>query len=99
MWRAPTARTVLLALVLGCAGARAADGPKPEDPDPRFLEFLGSVDRLSEVNPDYLSQAGQSGKPPPKPLATPSPPPPPPPPPPPQPPPAAASAGVINNEG
>jgi len=25
--------------------------PQPEDPDPGFLEFLGSVDRLAELNP------------------------------------------------
>lgn len=85
---------VLGALALGCAALRAAD-PPPPDPDPRFLEFLGSVDRLAEVNPDYLSQAeARAGKPPPSiPL-----PPPPPPPPPRQPPSAANLAGVQNNE-
>jgi hypothetical protein len=48
---------VLIALLLGCAAARAGDAPKPaEPPDPGFLEFLGSVDRLADVNPEYLAQ-------------------------------------------
>jgi hypothetical protein len=55
--------------------------PPADNPDPSFLEFLGSVDRLAEVNPDYLTQ--QPGRPPattpPKGASPPSPPPPPPP--------------------
>lgn len=95
MWRHVTALAVLGALALGCAALRAADPPPPPDPDPHFLEFLGSVDRLAEVNPDYLSQAeARAGKPPPN-----LPPPPPPPPPPPRQPPSAANlAGAQNNE-
>jgi hypothetical protein len=52
-------RAVLAVLALACALARSDDTrkPPPEDPDPGFLEFLGSVDRLAEVNPDYLAQA------------------------------------------
>jgi hypothetical protein len=50
---------VLAVLALACALARSDDTrkPQPPDPDPGFLEFLGSVDRLAEVNPDYLAQA------------------------------------------
>src|SRR3981081_618727 len=50
---------VLAVLALACALARSDDTrtPQPQDPDPGFLEFLGSVDRLAEVNPDYLAQA------------------------------------------
>src|SRR5882757_9912138 len=49
---------VLAVLALPCALARSDDTrkPQPEDPDPGFLEFLGSVDRLAELNPDYLAQ-------------------------------------------
>src|SRR5258707_1570936 len=52
-------RGVLGVLALACALARSDDTrtPQPEDPDPGFLEFLGSVDRLAELNPDYLAQA------------------------------------------
>jgi hypothetical protein len=59
MRRAPTPRVlVLLALALGCVVARGDEVRKAaDDPDPGFLEFLGSVDRLAEVNPDYLSQS------------------------------------------
>ena len=83
---------MLAALTLACALARSDDTrkPPPADPDPGFLEFLGSVDRLAEVNPDYLAQADPqraarraTGRAPP---ATPPPPPPPP------------STGVKNNE-
>src|ERR1700739_1801341 len=63
MWRRRRSLTVHLvlapllgALALSCAAARADDARKGEPPDPGFLEFLGSVDRLSEVNPDYLAQ-------------------------------------------
>jgi hypothetical protein len=96
MWKPLAALAVLGALALGCATARADDPP----PDPHLLEFLGSVDRLAELNPDYLSQAEahqaqQAGTPP----ASTPPPPPPPPPPPRQPPPTAANVtGVHNNE-
>ena len=50
---------VLAVLALACALARSDDTrkPQPADPDPGFLEFLGSVDRLAELNPDYLAQA------------------------------------------
>ena len=75
---------VLAALLLGCAAARADDVHKPaEPPDPGFLEFLGSVDRLADVNPEYLAEA--RSKPP---AATTTPPPLPPRPPPPPPPPS-----------
>src|SRR5882762_9422098 len=41
-------RGVLAVLALACALARSDDTrtPQSEDPDPGFLEFLGSVDRL-----------------------------------------------------
>jgi hypothetical protein len=49
---------VLSALALGSATGRSDDTSPPHAPPPPagFLEFLGSVDRLSEVNPNYLSQ-------------------------------------------
>ncbi len=49
---------VLSALTLGSAIGRSDDASKAPPPQPPagFLEFLGSVDRLSEVNPNYLSQ-------------------------------------------
>jgi hypothetical protein len=54
---------MLAALLLGCAAVRADDGHKPtEPPDPGFLEFLGSVDRLADVNPEYLAQAEARSK-------------------------------------
>ena len=72
---------VLAALLLGCAAVRADDGHKPtEPPDPGFLEFLGSVDRLADVNPEYLAQAEARSK-----AADATTPPPPPPRPPPAP--------------
>jgi hypothetical protein len=83
---------LLAVLALACAAARGDDTPKPQpaDPDPGFLEFLGSVDRLAELNPDYLAQADPrraarlaKGRTPPV-----APPPPPPP----------SAAGVKNNE-
>ena len=43
---------------------RRCDPPPAEDPDAGFLEFLGSVDGLAEVNPDYLSQANAARPPP-----------------------------------
>jgi hypothetical protein len=101
MSRGLTAATLLGALALGCTAARAADPPPPAgEPDPHFLEFLGSVDRLAEVNPDYISQAeARAGKPPGGTPTGSTPPPPPPPPPPPQQPPTAANLpGAPNNE-
>ena len=103
MWVRWTAITVLAALSLACVVARADDSRNPppsQDPDPGFLEFLGSVDRLAEVNPDYLSQAGQPRPRPPQgtPASAPAPPVTPPPPPR-QPPPSASNAsGAQNNE-
>jgi len=48
---------VLSALALGSAIGRTDDASKtPPQPAAGFLEFLGSVDRLSEVNPNYLGQ-------------------------------------------
>jgi hypothetical protein len=83
---------VLGALALGSAVVRADDVNKPPAPQPPagFLEFLGSVDRLAEVNPNYLSQPTpvKLAKPP----ATGGPPPPPPPPPP-----TASQSGDKNN--
>lgn len=55
-WRLAAAGS-LAALALAAASARAADPPRTaQDPNAGFLEFLGSVDRLSDLNPDYLSQ-------------------------------------------
>lgn len=92
-------KTVLVVLALCMPAARADDSRSPPapDPDPGFLEFLGSVDRLAEVNPDYLSQAGAPRMV--KPVAPGSTPAPPPPPPPPrQPPPAAANTPDVNRD-
>jgi len=95
MWTARGARTVLIVLAFAGLAARADEprkAPPAEEPDPGFLEFLGSVDRMAEVNPDYLSQADpptagvQGLKPPP------------PPPPPPRPPPPPNAAGDKNND-
>jgi hypothetical protein len=49
---------VLSALALGSATGRSDDAsrPPPGAPGAGLLEFLGSVDRLSEVNPNYLAQ-------------------------------------------
>jgi hypothetical protein len=49
---------VLSALMLGSAIGRSDDASKglPSQPAAGFLEFLGSVDRLSDLNPNYLSQ-------------------------------------------
>jgi hypothetical protein len=75
-------RGLLAALLLGYALARADDVHKPaEPPDPGFLEFLGSVDRLADVNPEYLAQLEARSK---AAAATTPPPPPPRPPPPPK---------------
>jgi len=59
MWAARAAGiAVLSALALGSAVGRTDDASKAPAPSPGagFLEFLGSVDRLSEVNPNYLTQ-------------------------------------------
>ena len=96
MWR----RRVRIAAVLGVLavagmGTRADDArkppPPPEDPDPGFLEFLGSIDRLAELNPEYLSQANPPRARYPAARMPPAPPPPPPPPPP-------NPAGAKNND-
>jgi hypothetical protein len=59
-WRVAAA-CGLAALALAVTQARAGDPPNTaQDPNAGFLEFLGSVDRLSEVNPDYLSQTNGS---------------------------------------
>jgi hypothetical protein len=97
---------LLLLLALGCLAAHADDARKaPDDPDPGFLEFLGSVDRLAEVNPDYLSQSDPPGAKPGAKAATPARPPSPPPASPPSPrpqrlmPPSASNASErTNNE-
>ena len=63
MWLPCRTRGVLAALLLGFALARGDDVHKPaEPPDPGFLEFLGSVDRLADVNPEYLAQAEARSK-------------------------------------
>ena len=80
MCAARHAAAVLL-LALGCVAVRGDEVRKvADDPDASFLEFLGSVDRLAEVNPDYLSQTAvpRTARPPGK-VAPPPPPPPPPP--------------------
>jgi hypothetical protein len=96
---------VLVLLALASAAAQAADPPHPDDPPPGFLEFLGSVDRLAEVNPDYLSQADAArarpagSRPASPPAAPPAAPAPAPPPSPPQPPSASISGpGGQNSE-
>ena len=96
-----TSLAVVIALALHCAAARSDDVRKPpsEDPDPGFLEFLGSVDRLADVNPNYLSQPEPPNAKPETRDATPTPPLPPPPPP--QqalPPSASAASGVTKSE-
>src|SRR5256885_144867 len=90
MGTARASGAVLAVWALACALAHSDDTRTPQaaDPDPGFLEFLGSVDRLAEVNPDYLARAapprgggGGRGRPP-------RPPPPPP----------RGAGGVKNNE-
>jgi hypothetical protein len=96
MVRRLAAFALLAVMALACAPGWADDHKPPspaEDPDPSFLEFLGSVDRLAEVNPDYLTPAARPpGAAPPK--AAPPPPPPPPPPSPPSP----SQARVSSND-
>lgn len=83
MWLQRAAAAALLsALALGSASGRADDGSQAQAPPAGLLEFLGSVDRLSEVNPNYLSQPVATkvvARPPPAAGGTPKPPPPPPP--------------------
>jgi hypothetical protein len=62
MWVSRRSVGVLAALALGFTAARADDVHKADLPDPGFLEFLGSVDRLADVNPDYLAQAEARAK-------------------------------------
>jgi len=59
---ARTLTATLAGLIVAMLGAAAASGEDaarraPPDPDPGLLEFLGSVDGLAEVSPDYLAQA------------------------------------------
>ena len=80
MWTSRAASAALLVVALACGTAYADDTHKPAPappPDPGFLEFLGGVDGLADVNPDYLAQAGAA-----RPGAAPQKPPVPPPPPP-----------------
>jgi hypothetical protein len=57
MWlNRAAAIAVLSALALGSATGRSDDTSRAPPPPAGFLEFLGSVDRLSDVNPNYLSQ-------------------------------------------
>ena len=101
MWRHRASLVVAGVLTLCCVVARSDDGPtaSSEDPDPGFLEFLGSVDRLADVNPDYLSPpapaGGNQGA---KGVTAPAPAPPPPPPRQPLPPSASAASGGQKNE-
>jgi hypothetical protein len=103
MWLRRASVAAVTALALGCAlahsdVARCDDGRKPaEDPDAGFLEFLGSVDRLADVNPDYLSPSAPSRA---QPVNKSAPPPAPPPPPPRQalPPSASSASGAPKNE-
>jgi len=86
MWFRCPIHVLLPVAVLAWSAALADDVHKPaEEPDPGFLEFLGSVDRLSDVMPDYLSQADPRGTS--APGTAPAPPPPPRPAPPPNAPP------------
>jgi len=82
MWRRASGVAVWLLAALPALPARADDShksPPASDPDPSFLEFLGSVDGLAEANPDYMAQtsAARGTAPPPgapKPAAPPPPP-------------------------
>jgi hypothetical protein len=81
MWTSRAASVALLVVALA-GGAPRADDTHPsapaQAPDPGFLEFLGGVDQLADVNPDYLAQANTArpGAPPPKPPVNPPPAPP-----------------------
>jgi hypothetical protein len=83
--------TVLLGYALLGAAAHAADGPAPADPDAGFLEFLGGVDGLADVNPNYLAQGNAAAAVATPPAAAPAKPPP-------SPPPPTSVPGVKNNE-
>jgi hypothetical protein len=73
------AAAALLGVALACATARADEARKNDPaPDAGFLEFLGGVDQLADVNPDYLTPPHPAA-PPPKPANPPPPPPAPPP--------------------
>ena len=80
---------MLLGYALLGVAAHAADGPAPADPDAGFLEFLGGVDGLADVNPNYLAQGNAAAPAASAPAAAPAKPPPPPP---------ASAPGVKNNE-
>ena len=56
MFKTRSLLTVLLGYALLGVAAHAADGPAPAEPDAGFLEFLGGVDGLADVNPNYLAQ-------------------------------------------
>ncbi|HEY1491119.1 MAG TPA: hypothetical protein VGF35_00695 [Steroidobacteraceae bacterium] len=76
--RAASAAWLLAALVSGAAHADEARKNAPAPPEPGFLEFLGGVDGLAEVNPDYLAQANPvnpAAAPPKPPVKAPAPPP------------------------
>ena len=88
MWlHRAAAIAALSALTLGSAIGRSDDASKAPAAPPAagFLEFLGSVDRLSEVNPNYLPPPGAAKavrpagngipRPPPSPPPSPAPPP------------------------
>ncbi len=93
MPRIRTASVLLAAGTLMGVLAQAGDPPRtpnPQDPDPGFLEFLGSVDNLADANPDYMAQANVPHAPPPAPTTPVKSPPATPPTPPP--------AGTKNNE-
>jgi hypothetical protein len=83
MWLRAAGVAVSLLAALPALPARADDTHKstPADvPDPSFLEFLGSVDGLAEVTPDYIAQSSAvRGAVPPPGAPKPAPPPPPPP--------------------
>ena len=64
MFKTRSVLTALLGYALLGVAAHAADGPAPADPDAGFLEFLGGVDGLADVNPNYLAQGNAARRPP-----------------------------------
>src|SRR2546430_15196211 len=64
MGTARASGAVLAVWALACALAHSDDTRTPQaaDPHPGFLEFLGSVDRLAEGNPDYRSEERRVGE-------------------------------------
>jgi hypothetical protein len=101
MWAHRASLAVAAVLTLCSAVARSDDVRRApsEDPDPGFLEFLGSVDRLADVNPDYLPPPDPpDAKPAARSTIPPAPTPPPPPPRQPLPPSASAESGGQKNE-